>query len=487
MILDLHIHSYYSEGSNLKPEIIIKKAKKVGLSGVAVTDYNTIQGALETRELNTDPDFHVIIGSQVRTDKGDVIGLFLSEDVSPGKFCNVVQSIRDQGGIVVFPHPNRNQTTSASEINSVDIIEANNARCNRYENIFNEECAVKFKKPCIAASDAHFETEIGNAITTVPGNTLGDIKENLLSGNFKYSVAYLAYDYLKTYSRFLKAYRRKELFKLIPLIFTLSRQILTKVDQKFVVTNVVPNDEMQKDLDKYQKYYTDWIWRIQHRQRINNVKNLLNRFSIAKDDKILEIGCGRGIYSTILAQKCTHNISLELSRREISIAKCFLQDKGLEKNVELILADAQHLPLKSNSFDFVMCVNVLEHLSDSDLGASELYRVLKKNHKALISMPNLVSYCFLKGRLITEVRNILRSNKIDIDSHMKFPYWKIHSICKDAGLKIIPLRGTHIFSGSAIYGFILNNFPSLMQLLNYIEWKFNIKSISAFYFLEGMK
>ena len=53
---DLHIHTEYSRCSNLKPEILLKLAKKLKFDGIAVTDHNTIKGSLAVKRLNKDKD-----------------------------------------------------------------------------------------------------------------------------------------------------------------------------------------------------------------------------------------------------------------------------------------------------------------------------------------------------------------------------------------------------------------------------------------------
>ena len=80
-MIDLHIHSKYSFDSLLSPKTILKVAKKKGLTGIAVTDHNTIRGGLEVKEINKDRDFTVIVGSEVQTEIGDIIGLYLSDEI----------------------------------------------------------------------------------------------------------------------------------------------------------------------------------------------------------------------------------------------------------------------------------------------------------------------------------------------------------------------------------------------------------------------
>jgi len=185
--LDLHVHSIYSIDSSLKPERIIKISRKKGLSGIAITDHNTITGAIKTKSLESD-DFMVIPGSEITTDKGDVIGLFLNENIKPGRFIDVIDAINDQGGISILPHPYKNKLADPVElIENVDMIEVMNARISKKLNNKASVLSKKFGKKIVAGSDAHTSIEIGRVQSILTGEkTFGDsedVKKYLLNGN----------------------------------------------------------------------------------------------------------------------------------------------------------------------------------------------------------------------------------------------------------------------------------------------------------------
>lgn len=168
MKYDLHVHSKYSIDGYIEPKVIFQTARKMGLSGVAVTDHNTIQGGIEAKKYETD-DLKVIVGSEIETNRGEVIGLFLSEEIKSNIFPDVVQEIKDQNGLVITPHPfddirgNGIKPTS-DDIQLVDCVEVYNSRClleryNRQANEFAQANKLKIS----AGSDAHFAREIGKA------------------------------------------------------------------------------------------------------------------------------------------------------------------------------------------------------------------------------------------------------------------------------------------------------------------------------------
>ncbi len=184
--LDLHVHSIYSHDSNLNLERIIKIAKKKGLSGIAITDHNTVGGAVKARSFAGD-NFMVIIGSEITTDKGDVIGLFLNENIMSRHFMEVLDEINDQGGLSILPHPYKNKFADPIElIRYVDMVEGMNARIPKKAN--DKACALskKFGMRIVAGSDAHTSFEVGRMQTIFADEQTfddsEDIKKHLLKG-----------------------------------------------------------------------------------------------------------------------------------------------------------------------------------------------------------------------------------------------------------------------------------------------------------------
>ena len=182
--LDLHVHSRYSYDSLLKPEKIVKNAKQKGLRGVAITDHGTIQGGLSAKKYNTS-DFMIIIGAEIRTEIGDIIGLFLNEEIRSEGIWNVIDEIRHQDGVVILPHPFRGHDSNKFNkelVNKIDAIEGYNARTSKSKNIKAQEFAKAYKMPIVAGSDAHFYGEIGLAKTIMQeASSEEDVRKSILS------------------------------------------------------------------------------------------------------------------------------------------------------------------------------------------------------------------------------------------------------------------------------------------------------------------
>lgn len=187
MRFDLHIHSKYSYDGIMEPERIIKIAIERGLDGIAITDHNTIKGGLEAKKYERE-DFRVIIGSEVSTEKGEIIGLFLCKEIEVRDAQGVIAEIKQQGGIVVIPHPFDRLRHSAFHptgeyVEFIDAIEGFNSRC-----VFGRdngkaiEFAQRHNLPAIAGSDAHYSNEIGKGGVIIGTN---DVREAILRGDTK--------------------------------------------------------------------------------------------------------------------------------------------------------------------------------------------------------------------------------------------------------------------------------------------------------------
>jgi hypothetical protein len=99
---DLHNHTHFSPDSIMSPQDLLRRATEAGLDCVAVTDHNTIRGGLSVRELAS--DVTVIVGEEIRSSDGEILGLFLTEDVPAGLPAEeTIARIRDQGGVVGVP------------------------------------------------------------------------------------------------------------------------------------------------------------------------------------------------------------------------------------------------------------------------------------------------------------------------------------------------------------------------------------------------
>ena len=168
--LDMHTHCGYSPDSRTPVAVQARAIKAAGLDVVCASDHNTIEGALKLRELAS--GFRVIIGEEVSSRDGEIIGLFLEEAVPRGLSAEeTIARIHGQGGLVCVPHPfshNRIYHLRRDALErvwpTIDAIEIFNARealsaDNRRAAAFANE----HKIPGAVGSDAHRPWELGGA------------------------------------------------------------------------------------------------------------------------------------------------------------------------------------------------------------------------------------------------------------------------------------------------------------------------------------
>jgi predicted metal-dependent phosphoesterase TrpH len=103
--VDLHCHTRASFDCLAPVGRVVRAAGERGLTHLAITDHDRIDGALEAREL-APQGLTVIVGQEVKTTAGDLICLFLDEPIPAGlSAAETIAATRDQGGLVGIPHP----------------------------------------------------------------------------------------------------------------------------------------------------------------------------------------------------------------------------------------------------------------------------------------------------------------------------------------------------------------------------------------------
>lgn len=167
--IDLHVHTCYSYDSLITPEELIFYAKKSGLEGVAITDHDRIDGALEIAK---ETDFLIISGIEVSSLNGHVLGLNVQELI-PKKLSidETVDKIHEAGGIAIACHPIAFFKESLGKhmnlkFDAVEVINSSAFPFN-YCKRRSEKMASNLGIAQVAGSDAHYGSEIGYAYTAV--------------------------------------------------------------------------------------------------------------------------------------------------------------------------------------------------------------------------------------------------------------------------------------------------------------------------------
>jgi predicted metal-dependent phosphoesterase TrpH len=171
--VDFHIHSSCSHDCLATPERILARAKAIGLDRVAITDHNTIEGALAAKRIA--PEM-VIVGEEILTNCGELLAYFVSECIPPGlEPMDAVTRLKAQGAVISVAHP-FDRLRDGWQLNKllqilpqVDALEVYNARVlHRRINARAAKLAHQKGVTGTAGSDAHSLAEIGAAYLELP-------------------------------------------------------------------------------------------------------------------------------------------------------------------------------------------------------------------------------------------------------------------------------------------------------------------------------
>jgi len=175
LFADFHTHSEHSKDCVVPVRDLLARAVQCGLDVIAITDHDTAEGGLEGRELAAEYGLHVIVGEEVKTTEGEVVGLFLERTIPAGMtFAETVAAIKEQDGIVYLPHPFDRLHTVPSyavlkrHVDAIDVVEVFNSRL--AFPAFNERAelfAQRYRIAAAAGSDAHVLASLGTAMTAM--------------------------------------------------------------------------------------------------------------------------------------------------------------------------------------------------------------------------------------------------------------------------------------------------------------------------------
>lgn len=202
---DLHIHSNFSDGKPTVPEILNYVEEKTDLDVIAITDHDTIDGALYAKELMNKKKyrFDLVIGEEISTKEGHLIGLFLNKAILPGLSVHEsIKKIVKQGGVPIVPHvfyhTRMNNGKNAvmngigiinlikekDEIEGIEIINATPTlgKENLNAAFINNTLVLQAE---IGSSDAHILDAIGKGYTVFEGKGARDVRDAILKNQTK--------------------------------------------------------------------------------------------------------------------------------------------------------------------------------------------------------------------------------------------------------------------------------------------------------------
>jgi predicted metal-dependent phosphoesterase TrpH len=186
---DFHIHTRFSRDSVLGERGFARLAVERGLTHVAITNHNNVEGAVAVRdtvaEMGLADRLTVILGEEVSTADGEVVGLFLDRTIPRGLSADeTADAIHEQGGLVSIPHPydpfrqshiREEPLLKLLEAGKVDTIEVFNSRVTfQRHNLRAAELAARYEVPGIACSDSHSGFEVAMSFNALPAFATAD-------------------------------------------------------------------------------------------------------------------------------------------------------------------------------------------------------------------------------------------------------------------------------------------------------------------------
>lgn len=195
---DTHVHTSYSGFTQLgllkfpesvtRPEKQVDCARKHGIDVLCITDHNEVAGGFVAQKYaKTLDDIEVIVGSEIMTPDGEIIGLGLTEGIKPMlPLEETVDLIREQGGITIAPHPFSFHVRGLKErvfdirVDGMEVI--NGGHPDKYSNSFAQRVVDRYpgKWAPISASDAHSNFTMGYNWTEFEGRTAEEFRKAVL-------------------------------------------------------------------------------------------------------------------------------------------------------------------------------------------------------------------------------------------------------------------------------------------------------------------
>ncbi|MCA1065339.1 PHP domain-containing protein [Rossellomorea sp. AcN35-11] len=240
--LELHTHTQYSHDSMLNKWSYLLMLKLKNINAIGITDHNEIIGAIKFKSFLEKHNIKVIIGEEIFSNSGEIIGLFLKEKIEPGLSPRkTMLAIKKQGGLVYIPHPydeKRYKTVLPEEeisknIDLIDIIEVHNGR-NIKEHFSEEQFKIANRYPTIKSvgSDAHTFLELGRNYNQLKDfNSKDEFLQNLKEAVFITSSCKNVFHQITKVVRLIKLIRKGQLNELYRVIYRRYNRKKSRVGQ----------------------------------------------------------------------------------------------------------------------------------------------------------------------------------------------------------------------------------------------------------------
>ena len=186
--VELHCHTTYSMDGLMTFDSLLRTAEAVGLDALAITDHDTIEGALDFQRqaCANNARLQIIVGEEkTLSDGSHFIGLFLQRHIKSGELAEAIREIEEQGGLCLIPHPfRRKDGLLRNGLEPLRLFEGHtagfelfSAKCSFAENQKAAALLSTTQLTPFGGSDAHYECDLGEAMNVI--TWAGDLRTSV--------------------------------------------------------------------------------------------------------------------------------------------------------------------------------------------------------------------------------------------------------------------------------------------------------------------
>lgn len=419
--VELHTHTRMSYDVTTSYRDIIRACVKKNIDVLAVTDHNEIDGAYILQRL---APFRVIIGQEILTKDGEIIGLFLKDHIKIGmSLKETILEIKRQGGISYLPHPFDKTTrkTAANPdifeklVDEIDIVEVHNGRTIiPTDNRTAQEFATKYKKTFGVGSDSHTKYEYGRNYIEMedfksPSDFLKAIKLGKLNKSVVNPLVFIITKWERRrkkkkltpkvknwrehrcdtcgssryYLLYKKSGKSKKFYKISDDSYGVHHQIVKCVDCDLIYS--YPRIGEGEMINRYTDFEDD-LYEKERFARKKGQEKILNNLEriLKKKGKILDVGCATGALVEVAETKGWKSYGVEPSVWASRIAR--------KNKLKVRTGTIKDVKYPKSSFDAVTCVDVIEHVESPSELVENMGKLLKKGGVLCIQTPDWKSF-----------------------------------------------------------------------------------------------
>ncbi|MFH0803755.1 MAG: class I SAM-dependent methyltransferase [Candidatus Tagabacteria bacterium] len=170
---------------------------------------------------------------------------------------------------------------------------------------------------------------------------------------------------------------------------------------------------------------------------------------IAKNDAVLNIGCGEGQQAVIYKDSFKKMVGIDINQNRLDTAKKLMEQYGV-KNFEMICANVENIPL-NEKFDKAIAIDIIEHVINPAKVVSEIKRLLKDDGKLLITFPAMHDkwenlFRFVGRKILRRKGKTIIKPGWDPDVHQyNYSLKQWIDIMNDGGFCLVACRGSTLF------------------------------------------